>query len=77
MLAPDVRLEGFTAADWTRVLSLFQPRRAAGEARDPARPRGGVVAVHAGGRLRKLVQPSFTNRQMEAFRPRIQAIVDG
>lgn len=55
MLAPDVRLEGFTAADWTRVLSLFQPRRAAGEARDPARPRGGVVAVHAGGRLRKLV----------------------
>ena len=27
-------------------------------------------------RLRKLVQPSFTNRQMEAFRPRIQAIVD-
>jgi cytochrome P450 len=27
-------------------------------------------------RLRKLVQPSFTNRQMDAFRPRIQAIVD-
>jgi cytochrome P450 len=27
-------------------------------------------------RLRKLVQPSFTNRQMEALRPRIQAIVD-
>lgn len=27
-------------------------------------------------RLRKLVQPSFTNRQMKAFRPRIQAIVD-
>jgi cytochrome P450 len=27
-------------------------------------------------RLRKLVQPSFTNRQMEAFRPRIQAIID-
>jgi cytochrome P450 len=27
-------------------------------------------------RLRKLVQPSFTNRQMEAFRPRVQAIVD-
>jgi cytochrome P450 len=27
-------------------------------------------------RLRKLVQPSFTNRQMEAWRPRIQAIAD-
>ena len=27
-------------------------------------------------RLRKLVQPSFTNRQMEALRPRIQAIAD-
>lgn len=27
-------------------------------------------------RLRKLVQPSFTNRQMDALRPRIQAIAD-
>jgi cytochrome P450 len=27
-------------------------------------------------RLRKLVQPSFTNRQIEAMRPRIQAITD-
>jgi cytochrome P450 PksS len=27
-------------------------------------------------RLRKLVQPSFTNRQMETLRPRIQAIAD-
>ena len=27
-------------------------------------------------RLRKLVQPSFTNRQMEAIRPRIQKIAD-
>ena len=27
-------------------------------------------------RLRKLVQPSFTNKQMEALRPRIQAITD-
>jgi hypothetical protein len=55
VLAPDVRFEGFTATDWVRVLSLFRPRRAAGEARDPERPRGGVVAVHAAGRLRKLV----------------------
>ncbi|HSN96722.1 MAG TPA: hypothetical protein VLS89_00445 [Candidatus Nanopelagicales bacterium] len=55
MLAPDVRFEGFTATDWTRVLSLFQPRRDLGEARDPARPRGGVIAVHTGGKLRKLL----------------------
>jgi hypothetical protein len=55
VLSADVRFEGFTATDWTRVLSLFQPRRAASEQRDPARPRGGVVAVHAGGLLLKLV----------------------
>jgi len=55
VLAPDVRFEGFTAADWIRVLSLFRPRRAVDESRAPERPRGGVVAVHAGGRLQKLV----------------------
>lgn len=55
MLSADVRFEGFTATDWTRVLSLFRPRRAASEQRDPDRPRGGVMAVHAGGSLRKLV----------------------
>jgi hypothetical protein len=55
VLSADVRFEGFTATDWTRVLSLFQPRRAASEQRDPARPRGGVVAIHEGGRLLKLV----------------------
>jgi hypothetical protein len=55
VLSADVRFEGFTATDWTRVLTLFRPRRQASELRDPTRPRGGVVAVHAGGRLRKLV----------------------
>jgi hypothetical protein len=55
VLSPDVRLEGFTAADWTRLVSLFRPRRPEGTDRDPARPRGGVVAVHEGGKLRKLV----------------------
>jgi hypothetical protein len=55
VLSADVRFEGFTATDWTRVLSLFRPRRLGGEHRDPARPRGGVVAVHAGGTLLKLV----------------------
>jgi hypothetical protein len=55
VLSPDVRFEGFTATDWVRVLSLFRPRRASGAERDPSRARGGVVAVHAGGKLRKLV----------------------
>ena len=55
MLSADVRFEGFTATDWTRFLSLFRPRRPTSELRDPSRPRGGVVAVHEGGRLRKLV----------------------
>lgn len=55
MLSADVRFEGFTATDWTRVLSLFRPRRLASEQREPTRPRGGVVAVHAAGKLQKLV----------------------
>ncbi len=55
MLSADVRFEGFTTTDWTRVLSLFRPRRRSSEQRDPARPRGGVVAVHARGTLLKLV----------------------
>ena len=55
MLAPEVRFEGFNATDWTRVLSLFQPRRASGAERDPERPRGLVVAVHSGGKLWKLL----------------------
>jgi hypothetical protein len=55
VLSADVRFEGFTTTDWTRVLSLFVPRRASGEQRDPDRARGGVVAVHRGGRLIKLV----------------------
>jgi hypothetical protein len=55
VLSADVRFEGFTATDWTRVVSLFRPRRAASEERSPVRPRGGVIAVHVGGALRKLV----------------------
>lgn len=70
MLSADVRFEGFTATDWTRVLSLFRPRRAGGEQRDPARPRGGVIAVHAGGELRKLVHTEVGRLRLDEARQR-------
>ncbi|MFO0618564.1 MAG: hypothetical protein U0414_38585 [Polyangiaceae bacterium] len=61
MLTGDVRFEGFTATDWSRVLGLFAPQKASGEARDPDRPRGAIFAIveraaeGAPERLRKLV----------------------
>ncbi|EYF05545.1 hypothetical protein [Chondromyces apiculatus] len=65
MLAPDVRFEGFTATDWLRVLSLFQPRQAPDAERSRLRPPGGVVAIHAEGRLRKLVHTQAGRLQIE------------
>src|SRR5438552_504082 len=48
MISKDVRFEGFSAEDWTRLLDLFRmPRR--------TERRGGVIAVVTGSRLRKLV----------------------
>jgi hypothetical protein len=55
VLTPDVRFDGFTATDWSRVLSLFAPQKTTGGERDPERPRGAVFAIHGEGRLRKLV----------------------
>lgn len=55
MLAPDVRFEGFTTDDWIRVLDLFRPRPKGTESRDPDRPRGGIIAVHDRGKLKKLL----------------------
>lgn len=53
MLTPDVRFEGWTTETWTRFLHLWKPR--ATPDREPTRPRGGVIAIHEGGRLRKLL----------------------
>lgn len=53
MLSADVRFEGWTTESWSRFLSLWKPRAAADL--EPTRARGGVIAVHAGGRLRKLL----------------------
>jgi hypothetical protein len=51
MLAPDVRLEGFTAEDWTRLVHLFRP----GGAAPKAPSLGGVVVIHEDGRVRKML----------------------
>jgi hypothetical protein len=53
VLTPDVRFEGWTTETWTRFLHLWKPR--ATPDREPTRPRGGVIAIHDGGRLRKLL----------------------
>ena len=53
MLTPDVRFEGWTTETWTRFLDLWKPR--ATPDRESTRPRGGVIAVHEDGKLRKLV----------------------
>ncbi|MBM4375303.1 MAG: hypothetical protein FJ095_09475 [Deltaproteobacteria bacterium] len=55
MFSRDVRFEGFGCRDWQRVLELFRPQRPEGRPRDPDRPQGAIVAVHARGRLRKLL----------------------
>jgi len=55
VFSPHVRFEGFTTTDWLRVLSLFRPRPASHESRDPNRPRGGIIAVHDRGRLVKVL----------------------
>lgn len=68
MLSADVRFEGFTSTDWTRVLSLFRPHRPTGEPRDPDRPRGGVVAVHSGGKLIKLVHTQVGRLRLDDAR---------
>jgi hypothetical protein len=53
VLTPDVRFEGWTTETWTRFLHLWKPRAEAHE--EPTRPRGGIIAIHGEGRLRKLL----------------------
>ena len=69
MFAADTRFEGFTATDWERVLGLFRPRRAVAEERDPERPRGGIIAVHGDGRLRKLVHTTVGRLRLDDALP--------
>jgi hypothetical protein len=53
VLTADVRFEGWTTESWTRFLGLWKPRAA--KDREPTRPRGGVIAIHEDGVLRKLI----------------------
>jgi hypothetical protein len=52
MLSPDVRVEGFTAEEWLRLADVARAPESV--APTSARARGGVVALTAQGRLRKL-----------------------
>ncbi len=49
MLSPDVRLEGFTAEDWTRLLQLFKP------APSKTASLGGLFVIHEAGEVRKML----------------------
>ncbi len=68
MLTRDVRFEGFTTADWVRLIELVHPPPSRPRERDSAaasgeaaaegrvgRPHGGVIAITTGNRLRKLL----------------------
>jgi hypothetical protein len=56
VLTPDVRFEGFTAEDWQRFLHLWKPR--APPEREAVRPRGGLIVVHDGAHVRKMLHTS-------------------
>jgi hypothetical protein len=60
MLTKDVRFEGWTAEDWGRLLSLWKSSpdngsTANGEPRDTQSAAGGLLVIHSGGRVRKML----------------------
>jgi hypothetical protein len=50
MLTKDVRFEGWTTEDWSRLLSLWKSTGEPG-----AQPRGGLIVIHSQGRVRKIL----------------------
>jgi hypothetical protein len=50
MLTKDVRFEGWTTEDWSRLLSLWKST-----AENGAAPRGGLIIIHSQGRVRKIL----------------------
>ncbi len=55
MFSPDVRVDGFSVADWKRLRDVFAPHTAQESVRDPERPRGGIVVVYDGPHVEKLL----------------------
>lgn len=53
MLTPDVRFEGWSPTDWSRFLSVWKAAPIDAPASTDEAPRGGLVLVHDGGRVRK------------------------
>ena len=51
MLTKDVRFDGWTTEDWSRLLSLL---KSAPEA-EPQAPSGGLLLLHEGGKIGKLL----------------------
>jgi hypothetical protein len=62
MLTKDVRLEGFTAEDWSRLLGLWKGPP------EPGAPsaRGGLLVIHEGDRIRKLLHTSVGRLDKDA-----------
>ncbi|HEX9297690.1 MAG TPA: hypothetical protein VF881_17730 [Polyangiaceae bacterium] len=54
MLTKDVRLEGWTSEDWSRLLTLWKSSPENGS----ASPRGGLLIIHSDGRVRKMLHTS-------------------
>lgn len=54
MLTADVRFESFTPTDWARFVSVWSVRRASSTV-DEGAARGGIIVVHDGGRVRKVL----------------------
>jgi hypothetical protein len=54
MLTADARFEGWNTDDWTRFIELWAPRAPEPDV-DASRARGGLLAIHEGGKLRKLL----------------------
>ena len=67
MFTQDVRFEGFTTEDWSRLLSLWKSTREVPEAE--SRPRGGLIAIHAEGPAKEALA-----RRSGAHRPEPRAV---
>ena len=53
MLTPDIRFQGWTTDSWKRFLGLWKSRPASET--EQAQPRGGLIVLHQGGKMRKML----------------------